>query len=52
MQKKWDVTITKMGSIEILADSEEEAIVKAQTIDISENIQWEDAWNAVDACII
>lgn len=26
MEKIWDVTITKMGSIEIAAESEEEAI--------------------------
>lgn len=50
MKKIWDVTITKMGSIEVLADNEEEALRKAEAITISENIKWEDGWNAVDVC--
>lgn len=52
MEKRWDVTISKMGSIEIVADTEEEAIMKVETMDISEIINWEDGWNAVDACVI
>ncbi|MCI5587158.1 MAG: hypothetical protein MR384_04640 [Lachnospiraceae bacterium] len=52
MEKIWDVTITKMGSIEIAAESEEEAIEKIENMNITGKIQWEDAWNAVDACVV
>lgn len=51
MERTWDVTIMKMGSMEILANTEEEAIMKAEAMDISEIIQWEDGWNAVDVCL-
>lgn len=51
MEKMWDVTITKMGSIEIEAESEEEAIQKVECMNMTEQIQWEDGWNAVDACV-
>lgn len=51
MGRIWDVTITKMGSIEIEAESEEEAIKKVDNMNIAEKIQWEDGWNAVDAFI-
>ena len=49
MEKIWDVTITKMGSIEIIADSEEDAIMKIEKMNSLEEIEWEDGWNAVDA---
>lgn len=51
MEKIWDVTIMKIGSVEIMADTEEEAIMKADAMDISKIIKWEDSWNAVDACL-
>lgn len=51
MENVWDVTITKMGAIKIIAESEEAAIEKAEHMDISTMIQWEDSWNAVDVCI-
>lgn len=41
----------KMGSIEILADTEQEAIMKVEEMEISDKIKWEDSWNAVDACV-
>lgn len=47
----WDVTIMKMGSIKIVADTQQEAIKKVEEMEISEKIMWEDDWNAVDACI-
>lgn len=51
MEKIWDVTIMKMGSIQIEAETEEEAIRKAESIVSSQvNVNWEDNWNAVDAC--
>lgn len=49
MQKKWDITIMKMGSIQIEAETEEDAIKKVENIvSLSEYITWEDGWNAVD----
>ena len=51
MEKTWDVTIMKMGSIQIEAETEEEAIKKAENLVlVSESVNWEDSWNAVDAC--
>lgn len=41
-----------MGSIEIEAESEDEAIKKVEDLNITERIQWEDEWNAVDACAV
>lgn len=52
MKKIWDVTITKIGSIEIEAESESEAMKKVEDMNITEKIQWEDGWNAVDACVV
>lgn len=52
MGKLWDVTIMKMGSIEIIADTEQEAIKKIEEMEIAEKIMWEDGWNAVDACMV
>lgn len=41
----------KMGSIQIEAETEEEAIGKAESMVSSRvNVNWEDCWNAVDAC--
>lgn len=34
MEKTWDVTIMKMGSIEIVADSQQEAILIMKLMDI------------------
>lgn len=52
MEKTWDVTIMKMGSIQIEADSEE-AKKKAKILaEKSSSVIWEDSWNAVDACIV
>ncbi len=51
MEKIWDVTIMKMGSIQIEAETEEEAIRKADSmVSTQVNVNWEDSWNAVDAC--
>lgn len=53
MGKTWDVTIMKMGSIQIEADSEEEAKKKAETLaEQPSSVIWEDSWNAVDASIV
>ena len=53
MEKIWDVTIMKMGSIKIEAETEEEAINKAESmVFLQENVNWEDSWNAVDACAV
>lgn len=50
MKKIWDVTIMKMGSMQIEAETEEEAIRKAEGMVSSQvNVNWEDSWNAVDA---
>ena len=51
MEKIWDVTIMKMGSIQIEAETEDEAIRKAESMVSSQvNVNWEDSWNAVDVC--
>lgn len=53
MEKTWDVTIMKMGSIQIKADSEEEAKKKAEILaEKRSSVIWEDSWNAVDACVV
>lgn len=53
MEKIWDVTIMKMGSIQIEADSEEEAKKKAEILaEKPSSVIWEDSWNAVDSCIV
>lgn len=53
MEKTWDVTIMKMGSIQIKADSEEEAKKKAEILaEKPSSVIWEDSWNAVDACVV
>ena len=53
MEKIWDVTIMKMGSMQIEAETEEEAIRKAEGMVSSQvNVNWEDSWNAVDACAV
>lgn len=53
MEKIWDVTIMKMGSIQIEAETEEEAIRKAECmVSLQTNANWEDSWNAVDACAV
>ena len=50
MEKIWDVTIMKMGSIQIEAETEDEAIKKAEHLALlPEGVNWEDSWNAVDA---
>lgn len=49
MERIWDVTIMKMGSIRIEAENEEEAIEKAESLASSQTcVNWEDSWNAVD----
>ena len=49
MEKIWDVTIMKMGSIQIEAETEDEAIKKAEHLALlPEGVNWEDSWNAVD----
>lgn len=49
--KMWDVTIMKMGSIQIEAETEEKAIEKAENLALMhESVNWEDSWNAVDVC--
>ncbi len=49
MGKLWDVTIMKMGSIKIEAESEEEAIEMAEKQALApEKVNWDDGWNAVD----
>lgn len=51
MEKMWNVTITKIGSIYVEADTEDEAMEKAEKLALKqENIKWEDSWNAVDVC--
>lgn len=41
----------KMGSIQIAAETEEEAIRKAESMVSSQiNVNWEESWNAVDVC--
>lgn len=41
----------KMGSIQIEAETEDEAIKKAEQLALlSESVNWEDSWNAVDVC--
>lgn len=51
MEKTWDVTIMKMGSIQIEAETEDEAIKKAEYLALlPERVNWEDTWNAVDVC--
>ena len=41
----------KMGSIQIEAKIEEEAIEKAENLVLMpEGVNWEDSWNAVDIC--
>lgn len=53
MKKTWDVTIMKMGSIQIEADSEEEAKKKAEMLaEKPSSVIWEDSWNAVDASVV
>lgn len=50
MGKIWDVTIMKMGSMQVEAETEEEAIRKAEgTASSLIRIEWEDNWSAVDA---
>ncbi|MBR3606212.1 MAG: hypothetical protein IKL51_01360 [Lachnospiraceae bacterium] len=50
MKKIWDVTIMKMGSMQIEAETEEEAIRKVEGMVSSQvKVNWEDSWNAVDA---
>lgn len=50
MGKIWDVTIMKMGSMQIEAETEEEAIRKAErTASSLIRVEWEDSWSAVDA---
>ena len=51
MEKIWDVTIMKMGSIQIEAETEDEAIKKHLAL-LPEGVNWEDSWNAVDVCKI
>jgi hypothetical protein len=42
-----------MGSIQIEADSEEEAKKKAEILaEKPSSVIWEDSWNAVDSCIV
>lgn len=50
MKKIWDVTITKIGAVEIMAETEKEVVEKLENMNISENIKWEDEWTAVDIC--
>lgn len=53
MEKTWDVTIMKMGSIRIKAETEEEAIEKVESLEItSTSVNWEDSWNAVDVSVV
>ncbi len=53
MEKIWDVTIMKMGSIQIEAETKDEAIKKVESmVSLQVNTNWEDNWNAVDACDI
>lgn len=52
MNKLWDITIAKTGSVVIEADTEEEALRKVELANASENIKWEDGWNAVDICAV
>ena len=50
MEKTWDVTIIKIGSIRLEAETEEEAIKKAEDHALLPGrLSWEDTWNAVDA---
>lgn len=51
MEKIWDVTIMKIGSIQIEAETEDEAIKKVEYLALlPESVNWEDSWNAVDVC--
>lgn len=53
MEKTWDVTIMKMASIKIAAETEDEAIEKAENLAMmSEYVNWEDSWKAVDVCMM
>lgn len=53
MERTWDVTIMKMGSIQIEAETEDEAKEKAENLaEIPMSVNWEDSWNAVDACMV
>lgn len=47
MEKKWNITLSKVGSMCISAETEEEAI-KIANIDCNKRISWEDSWNVVD----
>ncbi len=52
MEKIWDVTIMKMGSIKIEAETAEEAINKVEKLAfLQKSVNWEDSWNAVDASV-
>lgn len=48
MKKKWNITISKTGVIEVLAETEEEAIKIADSMKPENQIYWEDAWSIVD----
>ncbi len=52
MEKTWDVTIMKMGSIEVKANTEQEAITLVENMENYAEIKWEEDWKAVDACIM
>ena len=45
---EWDVTIAKMGSIKVEAETQEEAIMKVSQMNDIQVIEWEDEWSAVD----
>lgn len=48
MKQKWDVTISKTGVIEVLAENKEEAMEIANSTETEEQIFWEDSWSVVD----
>lgn len=48
MMKKYDVTITRFGSITIEAESEEEAMSIVKDME-TKDICWSEDWSATDA---
>ena len=48
MKQKWDVTISKIGVIEVLAETKEDAMEIANDTGAENKIYWEDSWNVVD----
>ena len=46
-KEKWEITITRLGSITVEANSEDEANDLVNNIETSD-IQWQDSWSVTD----